>query len=421
MTMPKSLAAPYRLSARRCVLLASTVQAVIAAAILGICWHRVAAYGGDVSFYYNYAIQTFNGDIPYRQFEIEYPLLALPIMALPYLFAKKWFWYQVGFAAEMICWNVLTVALVARWVERAEGEDRVFNRLAWYTAFSALMSPLLLVRYDLAPTSLGFAAAAWWSSGRALAGGLAAGTGVLVKVFPGVCVLPSLVREIRSPHASRLRGACALTATVLLGLMAWIAIAGQGFLASVKYHAARGFEVGSLYAGAAMLLGSFTGNPPEIEWNYGAFHLGGPWAARLAPLAFPVQAATLLVVLGMCRKSGYRGEMRCAAAALLAYVIMGKVLSPQYLIWLIPFIAALDGPTGRWARPIFALSCLATTLTYPFFFDRLLGLEWGPILLLNVRNALLLTLLAILTFGNVPSAEALDRMRALNSHHPPRP
>ena len=130
-------------------------------------------------------------------------------------------------------------------------------------------------------------------------------------------------------------------------------------------------------------------------------HLGGTWAARLLPLTFPIQAATLLVVLVMYQHSGFKEEIRYATATLLAFSIKGKVLSPQYLVGLIPFVAVLGGPTSRYARPIFALSCLATTLTYPVFFKNLCCLQLGAIILLNVRNVLLLTLLALLIFGPV--------------------
>lgn len=401
MIMPKELGVLKGLSVRSCILLASAVQAVAATTFLAMFYRHLSGKGTNVDLYFTYASRIIGGAIPYRQFDVEYPLFALPILLIPRFFATTLTWYQVGLAAEMILFNTLTVALVARRVEHDEGKDRVLGRLAWYTSFSILMCPLLLVRYDLAPTFLGFAAAAWWSSGRALGGGIAAGAGVLMKVFPGACALPALLREVLHPRTSRLRGTLAFTATVLLSLAFWVLLAGRGFLTFLKYHTERGLEIGSIYAGAVMMLGWFTGDLPAVDFNFGGFNLGGPWAARLSPLAFPIQMASLLVVLWMYRRSGFTEELRYAAAALLAFSILGKVLSPQYLIWLIPFIAVLGGPTGRYGRPIFALSCLLTTLTYPVFFGRLLRLELGSIIMLNVRNVLLLTLLALLTFGTV--------------------
>ena len=56
---------------------------------------------------------------------------------------------------------------------------------------------------------------------------------------------------------------------------------------------------------------------------------------------------------------------RYSAAAVLAFIVFGKVLSPQYLIWLFPFLAVLDGRTGSLARKIFLLACLTTAMFYP--------------------------------------------------------
>jgi hypothetical protein len=89
--------------------------------------------------------------------------------------------------------------------------------------------------------------------------------------------------------------------------------------------------------------------------------------------------------------------LRYSAAAVLAFVAFGKVLSPQYLIWLFPFLAVLDGRTGNFARRVFLLYCLTTTLIYPgpgFFM--ILDHQAPAILLLNLRNAFMIWLLAVL-------------------------
>ena len=37
----------------------------------------------DVDIYYNYASRTIQGQIPYRDFPVEYPIFALPIFLIP--------------------------------------------------------------------------------------------------------------------------------------------------------------------------------------------------------------------------------------------------------------------------------------------------------------------------------------------------
>jgi hypothetical protein len=108
--------------------------------------------------------------------------------------------------------------------------------------------------------------------------------------------------------------------------------------------------------------------------------------------------------------------VRYAAAAVLAFMITGKIFSAQYVIWLIPFVTVLRGETGRRARWMFLMACVATTIIYPLYAMKLI-LELndlGSILLLNYRNALLLALLVLLLSGK-PSerAQAMPDLRGL--------
>src|SRR5262249_12825992 len=90
-------------------------------------------------------------------------------------------------------------------------------------------------------------------------------------------------------------------------------------------------------------------------------------------------------------------DLRYATAALLGFTITGKVLSPQYMIWLLPFITVLEGRAGIWARPVFLASCLLTRLIYPGpgFLSLLSNRPWA-IALLNLRNFSLIFMLIIL-------------------------
>jgi len=164
------------------------------------------------------------------------------------------------------------------------------------------------------------------------------------------------------------------------------------------YHNQRGLEVESLYGGALFLVGTIAGT--KVPWvnNYNAFHVVPEWGARLALFAFPLQDA-LLVVMWRFRRSGMADGLRYSAAAVLAFIVFCKVLSPQYLIWPCPFMAALDGRTGSTARRIFLLACVTAAMFYPGpGYAMALEHQAGAIVLLNLRNTLLLLLLAALLY-----------------------
>jgi len=364
----------------------------------------IAGVSWSLTFYHENASRVMAGMVPYRDFLFEYPILSFPLFLVPRLFVADLDRYKVAFVAEMLIFDVAAIYLVARHVSENEGIRRVVQRLGWYTLFCASLSPLLIGRFELAPMVFGFAAARWWFSGRSAWGGVAAGLGTLMKVFPGMVAAPALVWEAARLRTSRPRGMSAFLATLGLGLACWVALSGRHVLESLAYHAQRGLEIESLYGGGLFLWGTITAR--EVPWvfEFKSFQVAPEWGARLAALAFPLQAGTLLLVMGRFWWTGMKEGIRYSAAAVLAFIITGKVLSPQYLIWLFPFLAVLEGRTGRLARRVFLLGCGATALIYPGpGFVMVLAHQAGAILLLNLRNALLVSLLGVLLFG--PPAE----------------
>ena len=87
-----------------------------------------------------------------------------------------------------------------------------------------------------------------------------------------------------------------------------------------------------------------------------------------------------------------------SAAAVAVWVLFGKVLSPQYLLWLVPLVALVVG--RRPAKLAFPLGLVAalglTQAVYPGRYDELIRLDALPIALLAARNALLVVLAAAL-------------------------
>ena len=84
-----------------------------------------------------------------------------------------------------------------------------------------------------------------------------------------------------------------------------------------------------------------------------------------------------------------------------------KVLSPQYVIWLLPLVPlSVGGVPGLGVSAVFLAACFLTTQVFPIHYDDLLNLRSpGPQLLL-ARNLLLAFLWGLMLFlpGNVRAA-----------------
>lgn len=355
----------------------------------------------DVHIYYKYATLALEGKIPYRDYVMEYPILAFPLFVLPRVFAHDFETYKIAFGVEMLLADAVLVYLVARRVGAREGLARVPARLAWYTVCVLAFGSLTVARFDFAATLLGFAGALWWFSGRNALGGLAAGLGTLMKVFPGVVAAPALVWEARRWRTSRMRGTLVFAATVALGASVWLALGGRRVAESLGYHLGRGLEIGSVYSGVLMAAGRLGGWEMRAEYVRSAEELTAPGSALVTRLAVVAQGLALLLVMIRARKANDQNDgLRYAAAAVLALIVTGKVLSPQYLVWLLPFVAVLEGPSARLARWLFLAACLATTAAYPWSYMGLVnGFHPLSLAILNLRNALLVILLGWLIFG----------------------
>ena len=299
-------------------------------------------------YYYDYASETLSGKIPYRDFAFEYPVLSYPLFLIPRLLVSDFESYRYAFVAEMFFFDVAAIVLIARHGGAGEGTGTVARRLGWYTLYCFLLAPLVIGRFELAPMVLAFAATCWWFSGRAIRGGITAGLGTLMKIFPGVVAAPALVWEASQLRTTRARGTAAFLVTLVVGLAFWFGLGGRRVLEPLGYHAGRGLEIESLFGGALFLAGTISGSKAPWVFDHNAYHLSSEWGARLAFLTFPVQATALLVVMWAYRQSGMADGLRFSAAAVLAFIVFGKVLSPQYMIWLFPFMAVLGGARGVW-------------------------------------------------------------------------
>jgi hypothetical protein len=250
----------------------------------------------------------------------------------------------------------------------------------------AALAPLLLgsvviYRFDLWPTALAVVALAALISGRERAAFALLALATAAKVWP-IVLLPLF------PWSRR---GLALFALVLAAVFVPFALVAPGGLwVSVHGQLTRPLQVESLGGSALVVLGADV----RSVHSHGSDNLAGQGVGTVQAVTTLMQFIALLGIWVAARR-GAGGELeRWSAAAVCAFVAFGKVLSPQFLVWLIPLVPLAR---RRFAIGLFAAALVLTQVEFPFRYERLaFGLDRGVAGVVLARDLLLVALLAAL-------------------------
>jgi len=326
----------------------------------------------DTPVYQRYGNAIARGEVPYRDFPVEYPPGALPAFALPGL-AEPGNDQHVtsGFRKtfEALMWVCGALALIAMaFALRAmrAPPQRVWGALAFAALAPLALGSVVLSRFDLWPAAVVVAALAavvsgWWRLGSVLLG-----LAVAVKLYPAVLVPLAVAWAWRREGRRAGLVALALVAGVAaLVFLPFVALSPGGVWDSVSGQLRRPLQLESL--GSAVLLAAHDafGVGVTVATSYGSQNLAGTGPDALAAVLTALQLSLLLWIwAGYAR--GRLGFVQAAGAALVAFVAFGKVLSPQFLIWLIPVVPLVPGRRGLWGMALLAGALVLTQLWFPF-------------------------------------------------------
>ncbi|WP_432249761.1 glycosyltransferase 87 family protein [Streptomyces sanyensis] len=290
--------------------------------------------------------------------------------------------YVAAFTVLLLLCDLAVLVLVHRAGRRAGT-----RRGTWtWVAGVPLLGPTAYTRYDLMVTAVAVAAL---TAGvrRPRAMGALAAFGALVKVWPALL----LVGVPRGRAARR----CFTAALVVAGAgTAALAAALPGALAFAAFQRDRGTEVES-FGALVFHLARHVGWEGEVLLNYGSVEFVGPYVGLVSGLALAAAAAAgawLVVWRLRARRWGPQVPADAAFAAVLLFTVTSRVLSPQYLVWLVGLAAVcLVHPRTGMVRP--ALLVLAATgvtlLEFPVLFAHVVAGDALGVALLVVRNGLL--------------------------------
>jgi len=360
----------------------------------------------DTPGYQHYGNAIADGKIPYRDFTLEYPPGALPMFALPGL-AEPGEGQDVspGFRRtfETLMWLCGAASLAAMAVVLAVLRRRpaaVWSALGFAALAPLALGSVYLSRFDLWPAALAVAGIAALVAGRLRVGHAVLGLGAAAKLYPGVLIPLALAYAWKRAGRREALVCLALAVGVpLLIFLPFVILSPGGVWHSFSVQLTRPLQVESI--GAALLLAAHHAFGVDVtgETSHGSQNLAGNGADALAIGASIVQLAVLLwIFVAFARGSGSRESLvRYSAAAVCAFVALGKVLSPQFLIWLVPLVPLVRGRRGLWASVLLGLALVLTQLWFPFRYFRLaLDFEAGLSWLLLARDLTLVALVVVL-------------------------
>lgn len=362
-----------------------------------------------LKIYHHAGEALLRGKIPYRDFFIEYPPGSLLAFVPPALFSSNRVDYTGLFAMEMALVAVAALVLTALAAKRLWGPWAYVIPAITFTAAALVLHNLILARYDAVVTlTLAISTLCVALGGRyVLLAYASLGFGAAAKLVPALATLPIAV--LRKGAVS---GYAAFFAILALFFTPPLLLASEGFIKSFAYQTDRGLQVESLAASVLMKLG-WVG---RTGFDYGAIEVRGRGVELASSLSFPLSAGLILITALIMYREYRRGRLgveqypRYAAALILAYMLGSRVLSPQYMLWLLPLVPLAGRGFARIGiSAVFLAACGVTRLVLIHYPDLVYLRFPGPDLLL-ARNLLLVLLWVLLLF-------MLDRT---SDQHPPR-
>ncbi len=296
---------------------------------------------------------------PFHALPHEYPLLTL----LPFTFGlvTSAHWYQLAFAVAMAMFATTIYFMLKIWRSRQAALAFALFIIVggWATAAA---------RYDIVPAGFTLVALLCaerrqWRWAFAM---LAVAT--MFKFYPIVLVPAFFIAQHKSRYMLWKKWWRGLDAFVLVcGAITLLSLylSIEGTLGPLGYFGNRPVQAEST-AASVLWLASFFGFPLHYAATYGSLNVLSP----LSGIVSFMMTALLLVGLAYTCWLQWRGRIQLAVSLVLTLLVVictGKVFSPQYLLWVIPFVAYVGESKWPWLLSWTGIGAL-TTWIFPYIY-----------------------------------------------------
>jgi hypothetical protein len=304
--------------------------------------------GGDTQIYDKWLPLIFNGRFPVGDSKWQYPPGAAALLSLPHLLPGGY--ASSFFLIELLCDLVITVLLIHLATRRGSW----LGCWCWIVGIP-ILGPFVLGDFDIAVTLLAVAALCLADSPWGL--GAFGGLGAAVKVWPLVVLV-----GVRPGQVTRAATAAIVTAAVVIGGYLTFTYGSLSFL---THQDSRGIEVESIGAQPFLLLRLLGLWHGKIAFKDGCFQLVGPGVGITAILMLGCTVLALIALAYWRWRMSWRPEVvgDAALVAAMLIIVTSRVISVQYMIWLVGIAACALAFPRTSQRPTALLLLISVGLT----------------------------------------------------------
>jgi len=194
---------------------------------------------------------------------------------------------------------------------------------------------------------------------------------ILMKFYALILIPPLLIAQQLQCRGDkwyalrRWNGVLTFVAVCVVVTVISLLLSIDGTLGPLEYFSNRPIQIETL--GAAVLwFGSFVGYPINYAYTFGSLNAISGLSSNVSLLCTLGFVAGLLLTYWL----QLRGKIDIATAfllALLVSLVTGKIFSPQYLMWVTPFVAYVGKAQWKWVVS-WGIVCLLTTCIYPYMY-----------------------------------------------------
>ena len=365
----------------------------------------------DLFVYRVFTEPLLDGGLPYRDIFLEYPPLAAPAIALPGLLGAEEETFRWAFAGWTFLLAAAVVYLCGALAARTGGDAR-------RAILAAALMPLFcgaMVRthFDLSPVALLLGALLLLVSGRPRSGMAVLGLAAMTKGFPLVAAPVALAwLTTRVDRRTLVQSAAALLAALALPTAAAVAMSPSGAWEAVTYHLERPVQVESLPASGVLLLDELGAGDADSVKSHRSDGLEHPAGDALTIFCLAVMLGLIIAVTARAQ-GGPRDLVLASLTAVAAFAALGKVLSPQYMLWLVPLGALAYAWRLHALAAATAAAAVLTQVEFPARYFDLVDREPFPVAVIALRNLVLIAVLvlALRALRSTLDQQLLDRGR----------